>query len=619
MNFEKQAVYADRNGRPGESRNKLALPPGRTSCTARQLDRMRRIEDDRHPDLAQHDERTHVRNQVLVAKAGPAFGDQHLGASHRARLFHHVLHLPGREELALLEVRGLAGCRDGDDEVGLAAEKSRGLQDIDHLGARRDIFDAVNIRKEGQARLGANVLENAQALVASGPTERAHRGAIRLVERGLENEAQAQPFREFPQGTRMAQGRVPALDHARPGDDGQPRPPAKANPADADFLYGHPRSVAVLRREFYGMRPEPMPKPPTSSLAHKPTLQRLGKRAGRLGRVVLDRVLDLVFPAPAPIGLPAEEEIREILLVRPNFRIGNALLATPLVGALQARFPRARVSVLATDATRIIFERTPVERIHTTTRRSVSRPWLVWRLFRELRQCHYDLAVEGGMGSFSGGLWTWLCGARFRVGVTGRNRRFLNVPLPELHPDHAYDWTVEVAAALDAEATDHPEIDLRDEDHEAARLLWEEAGLLRADGSLRPHVATFVGGHLDKRWGNDNWVELIRALGEHERPVLVLVGPEERELAHEIAQSAGPNAFVVAPGPLPRLAAILGAAELVISTDSGPMHLAVAAGARLLTLVTAETSKRYTPRGPQDRTLIRPTPAEVLAAADFNA
>lgn len=360
-----------------------------------------------------------------------------------------------------------------------------------------------------------------------------------------------------------------------------------------------------------------MPQPRRHTIAHAPIVQRAGKRAGRLGRLLLDGLLDLVFPVPAPQELPPEDTIREVLLVRPNFRIGNALLATPLVGALKKRFPHARVSVLATDATRVIFERTEADRIHTTTRRAVRRPWLVLTLFRELRRRRYDLAVEAGMGSFSGGLWTWLCGAGLRAGVVGRNRRFLNIPLPELHPPHAYDWAVGVASALGAEALDHPQIEVREEDREAAREIWQEAGLLRDDGSLRPHVATFVGGHLDKRWGNRNWVELIGALAERDRPVLVLVGPEEMQLAREIAAHAGENAFVVPPGPLPRLAAILGSAELVISTDSGPMHLAVAAGARLLTLVTAETSKRYTPRGKDDRTLIRPTPAEVIEAADL--
>ncbi len=350
----------------------------------------------------------------------------------------------------------------------------------------------------------------------------------------------------------------------------------------------------------------------SNPLLHAPWVQRIGKFSGRLGRQISDFLLDRIFPIPSPVALPDPEIPRKVLLLRPNFRIGNALLATPLIDALKRRFPRAEVGVLTTDATQVIFERTAADRIHTTTRRSVGRPWLAVALWRELRREGYEVALEGGMGSFSGGLWAWLCGAPIRVGVDGRNRRFLNVPLGELHPKHAYDWSLEVARRIGSDCADHPVIELRTEDHAEARDVWREAGLLREDGQVRPHIAAFVGGHLDKRWGNANWVELIQALAARDLPVLVLVGPEEIGLARELARTAGTGAFVVAPGPLGRLGALLREAELVVSTDSGPMHLAVAAGATLLTLVTAETSRRYTPRGPNDATLVHPSAATAL-------
>ena len=55
-----------------------------------------------------------------------------LVAGRRARLVDHVLHVPGRQELALLDVHRLAAGGDGVDEIGLAAQERRGLQHVDH-------------------------------------------------------------------------------------------------------------------------------------------------------------------------------------------------------------------------------------------------------------------------------------------------------------------------------------------------------------------------------------------------------------------------------------------------------------------------------------------------------
>ena len=52
------------------------------------------------------------------------------------------------------------------------------------------------------------------------------------------------------------------------------------------------------------------------------------------------------------------------------------------------------------------------------------------------------------MGSFSGGLYSFLSGARYRIGVEGRGERFLNVLLPRPVCQHAYDDAVLLGEAL---------------------------------------------------------------------------------------------------------------------------------------------------------------------------
>ena len=70
------------------------------------------------------------------------------------RLGDDLLHVLGREELALLDVDRLAGARDRLDEIGLPAQERRRLQ---HVDDRRDVGDLVarRARRSAPARRSA--------------------------------------------------------------------------------------------------------------------------------------------------------------------------------------------------------------------------------------------------------------------------------------------------------------------------------------------------------------------------------------------------------------------------------------------------------------------------------
>jgi ADP-heptose:LPS heptosyltransferase len=65
---------------------------------------------------------------------------------------------------------------------------------------------------------------------------------------------------------------------------------------------------------------------------------------------------------------------------------------------------------------------------------------------------------------------------------------------------------------------------------------------------------------------------------------LVLWGPGEKALAHEVADASAGAAEVAPPTDIPELAGIARVARLMISGDTGPMHIAAAVGTPLVTL-----------------------------------
>ena len=79
----------------------------------------------------------------------------------------------------------------GGDEVGLAAEKGRNLQNVDDLGGQFCLLLGVDIGKHGNADFVANRAKDAQAVFDARPAPGFARGAVGFVETRLENVSDA--------------------------------------------------------------------------------------------------------------------------------------------------------------------------------------------------------------------------------------------------------------------------------------------------------------------------------------------------------------------------------------------------------------------------------------------
>lgn len=344
-----------------------------------------------------------------------------------------------------------------------------------------------------------------------------------------------------------------------------------------------------------------------------PSVQRIGHAWGRAGRWIATGILDRLMPVPANVRPEEMAGVRKVLLVRPNFRIGNALLTAPLVPALRERFPGARLELLVGDTIAKLFAGLPVDAVHTVSRRHILEPWGFVALFWRLRRARFDVAVEAAAGSFSGSLYTFLTGARYRVGCVGRGERFINVRLPRLQVAHAYDSAPAFARALGVDCRDRPLYRVAAAEDAAALALLGELGLLASDGAMLPFIAMFVGGHLSKRWPAEKWLDLVAGLDRAGLPFVVFLGPEEVALEGRLRRAL-PEGRILLPQPLRLFAALVARARLFVTPDSGPMHLAAALGVPALVMLQIPRSSFYAPRGPDDRSLVQPTAAEALAA-----
>ncbi|CEE66236.1 conserved hypothetical protein [Xanthomonas citri pv. citri] len=221
VGFSEQAGNADCHRSARQYRHKLALTTGTAALPARQLHRMGGVEHHRTPGVAHHAQRAHVADQIVVAEGRATLADHDLLVAGGLGLVHHRLHVPRRQELALLDIDRLAGGADVLDEVGLAHQKCRGLQHVDNGRdlVHRGVF--VHVGEHRHADLLLYRIQHLQAFFQARATEAGAGGAIGLVETRLEDEVDPELAGDLLELAGHVELQLHRFDHAGAGDQEQ--------------------------------------------------------------------------------------------------------------------------------------------------------------------------------------------------------------------------------------------------------------------------------------------------------------------------------------------------------------------------------------------------------------
>jgi heptosyltransferase-3 len=308
---------------------------------------------------------------------------------------------------------------------------------------------------------------------------------------------------------------------------------------------------------------------------------------------------------------PRGQDLKRILLVRANFRIGNVILTLPAIAAFRKNFPQAQIDYVGSQISRLLFLNQPLDRHYETPRRFPQVLWQYFILLRRLRARHYDLALDvscsqSGLASFIIGL----SGARIRAGCAGKWDGLFNFRIDRLAESNKYRKLSELLSALGLHSIE----EVGRLKFSAAELSAGRDALASAAGKVSgPIVGVFLGGRKlrGKRWPLENFVEVIAGLTEKGFRVVTFLGPEEADIADRIKLALGPGALVVSEPALRKFAAMVKQLNLFICCDSGPMHLACAVGVRVLAIFRERDLLRWAPPPSVARTV---SSAETVSA-----
>jgi heptosyltransferase-2 len=278
--------------------------------------------------------------------------------------------------------------------------------------------------------------------------------------------------------------------------------------------------------------------------------------------------------------------------------IGDLLLSFPALEALKGRYPGCRFELLAVERVRPLAEsRKLFETVHVFER----SPLRLIPLLLGLRKKRYDVCVNmRTMASWKGALKIFLMLGLIHARVSaGRNTDgrgwFFDIKVPEKDPGEKYEaeYDLDTAGALGAEAASGA-IRLSVDEESSARV----RGILESAG-IRPGerlVVVHPGGMASRRWPAESFCAAMEMIASRAPCRFAVTGnAAEAPLCGTIA--AGTGAVSLAGRlDLDETIALIRGCALIISNDTGPMHLAAALGVPLVAIFGPGQLKRFDPR-----------------------
>lgn len=293
-------------------------------------------------------------------------------------------------------------------------------------------------------------------------------------------------------------------------------------------------------------------------------------------------------------------EPRSIVIRGPNW-VGDAVLSVPAIKAVRARFPDSSITLLVRPWVGGLFRSAPfIDEVWTRPGTGL-RGW--YGTTREIRRRGFDLALLLP-NSFESALTVFAAGIPERAGYATDGRGVLLTqrvarPIEKRHQVAYYlDLIRSVFGAVEEPTT---EIVASEEERSGARRLLKSEGLDPQGGLLVLNPGAAFGSA--KRWHEDRFARVADQIVEEFQLQTVVVGSAaETPIADRIrTRMQHPAVTLTGRTDLETLLGVLSFASMMITNDSGPMHMAAALGIPTVAVFGPTDAEVTRPVGPWTR------------------
>ena len=293
---------------------------------------------------------------------------------------------------------------------------------------------------------------------------------------------------------------------------------------------------------------------------------------------------------------------QRVCIIKPS-ALGDVVNAFAALSALRKLWPSAQFTWVINKSLRGLVEGHPLideVLIYDRARAGIKPQGIATFLgfLRALRRGRFDVAIDL-QGLLRSGVMAAATGAPVRVGFAdareGSKLFYSHRVIPLETEVHAVDRLLAVARAFGADIS-NPRFEVAIQPADRA---WAAEAL---SAVAKPILALNLGARWEtKRWPPEHFAEVARRAVEARGVGLLAIGaPEDRPIVDDLIAKLAPIPVLNLCGQttLPQLAALAEASAAVLSNDTGPLHLAVGAGARVVGVYTCTSPALNGPYGP---------------------
>ncbi|MEK6684033.1 MAG: glycosyltransferase family 9 protein, partial [Nitrospirota bacterium] len=292
----------------------------------------------------------------------------------------------------------------------------------------------------------------------------------------------------------------------------------------------------------------------------------------------------------------------------------------PVLGTLRACFPNAHLSWAVEEKAAPVLEgNRDLDELILLDRKKMSEGFGFFyfkRRLQEIRRKSFDVVLDLH-NLLKTGIIAYASGAPIRVGfrkLREGNFIFMNRRVkPAARHRHAVEKYLSLLEPLGIQ---EPQWVVRfplvwnSQDEDWIERFWTQQGFGRGGLKQETVVAVNPGAHWpSKRWMPERYAQVAdRLVKEHGIRILILWGPGERPLAESIAQAMSEKSVIAPETTLKQLMALIKRCRLLITGDTGPLHMAAALEIPTVSLFGPSDPVRNGPSGPGHEIVCSPIP-----------
>lgn len=265
------------------------------------------------------------------------------------------------------------------------------------------------------------------------------------------------------------------------------------------------------------------------------------------------------------------------ILVTFLMHLGDLTLTTPFIRALREAAPASHIAMLVDEKLKDVVLHNPcLDEVITIDKKGRDNSFLaLLSCARSLGRMHFDLLINLHPNERC----SFICAmtkAGTRAGCTNwLFRPWFDVLTPLDRKKHAADMYLDVLTQLDVKELRHQGLEIfpGPEDEAAAGRFWQERGILPETGLVGFNIGSAVE---TKRWAPERFAQVADALAADGYQSVFFGGDMDEEMVLEAASHMRTKP-VIATGrfTIGQLAAAMRRCSLIVTNDSGPMHVAI--------------------------------------------